>query len=90
MTELKKEKSFSWIYDGYKESGIVRDAQARASRLVMSRLGQRLDVKKKCWWHFRRNYISSELEANKEKMGDSKTEREMPRKRECWAQASTP
>jgi hypothetical protein len=46
MTELEKAKSLNWIYDSYKESGTVRDAQVKASRPVMSRLGQRLDVKK--------------------------------------------
>jgi hypothetical protein len=48
MTELENAKSFNCVYDGYKESGTVRDAQVKASRLVMSRLEQRLDVKK-CW-----------------------------------------
>ena len=34
MTELEKAKSFDWIYRGYKDSGTVRDAQVKASRIV--------------------------------------------------------
>jgi len=34
MTELDKAKYFNWIYGSYKESGTVRNAQVKASRLV--------------------------------------------------------
>lgn len=79
MTELEKTKSLTWTYDGYKESGAVRMPELKP-------LGSYIQVRtttgseEEVLVTLQKKLHSSELEANKEKMGDSKTEKEIPRK----------